>query len=580
MTEQLVKQTLDKFKQRKAERTNLNQLWEEIAEVLAPERCGFMNTSSYKNRNDARIYDTQPIIAKRGLVNAISGMLRPKSTSGGKWFDIVPAYREELLDDVEVKGWIDNAENTLWQQMYNPTAGFIEATGEVDDDLVTFGTGLGYVGLRPDMSGLMYKAFHLNKVYLDVDGLNEVVGVFVAEQYSPRQAAMLFGEENLGAKTKERLRQTNKKARDDKSEYIWCVSQRFEFDPMSRSNTDMAYSSIVIDVDSEHVIEESGYEEMPFFIPRWDTRSNEAFGRGVGTLALPSVLTLNQMGKTMLRALHRAVDPPWLLPSDSMVNAPQLRPGGVSYYDAKAIRNLGLSKPFQQMDSAAQIPWGLNAQQAERESIMQLFFKNVLSLPIGGPTMTATEVLERRESFVREVGSLLGGLEKSYTSVLTERSFNILLRKGAFGPLEEIPDVLQGEDITFRFASPVEKAKRQIEEAGVSMAMDKVLQIGQIKPEIMDRFNFDEYAKFIAKSNDFPHELIKPDAMVEQEAQMKAMQMQQEKKMQTMQQMAPMIGQLTAGGGGAPRGAPPEDEAESDEQVAQLAQAVGGALGG
>ena len=583
MTEQLVKQTLDKFKQRKAERTNLNQLWEEIAEVLAPERCGFMNTSTYKNRNDSRIYDTQPIIAKRGLVNAISGMLRPKSTSGGKWFDIVPAYREELLDDVEVKGWIDNAENTLWQHMYNPASGFIGATGEVDDDLVTFGTGLGYVGLRPDMRGLLYKAFHLNKVYLDVDGLNEVVGVFIAEQYTPRQAAMLFGEDNLGAKTKERLRQTNKKARDEKSEYVWCVSERWRFDPMSRSNMDMPYSSVVVDVDSEHVIEESGYEEMPFFIPRWDTRSNEAFGRGVGTLALPSVLTLNQMGKTMLRALHRAVDPPWLLPSDSMVNAPQLRPGGVSYYDAKAIRNLGLSKPFQQMDSAAQIPWGLNAQTAEREAIMQLFFKNVLSLPIGGPTMTATEVLERREAFVREVGSLMGSLENSYTAPITERSFRILLRKGAFGPPQMMPEALLGEDITFRFASPVEKVKRQIEEAGITMAMDKVLQIGQIRPEIMDRFNFDEFAKFIARANDFPHELIKDDALVEQEAQAKAMQMQQEKKMQTIQQMAPMIGQLTAGGGGgggAPQGAPPEDEAASDEQVAAIAQAVGGALGG
>lgn len=249
------------------------------------------------------------------------------------------------------------------------------------------------------------------------------------------------------------------------------------------------------------------------------------------------------MGKTMLRALHRAVDPPWLLPSDSMVNAPQLRPGGVSYYDAKAIRNLGLSKPFQQMDSAAQIPWGLNAQTAARESIMAVFFKNILNLPIDAPNMTATEAMIRREDFVREIGSIFGLLETSYTNPLVERSFNILLRKGAFGPPEIIPEALQGTDVQFRFASPVEKAKRQIEEAGVSQAMDKVLQIGQIRPEIMNRFNFDAYGKFIAKSYDFPNELIKDDATVEAEAEQQAAMQQAEQQMAALERAVPVIGE-------------------------------------
>ena len=97
-----------------------------------------------------------------------------------------------------------------------------------------------------------------------------------------------------------------------------------------KNNKNMPFGSYVIDVDSEHMVLEEGYEEFPFFIPRWDTRSLERYGRGPGIMALPSVLSLNQIGKTMLRGLHRAVDPPWLLPSDSMVNAPQMRPGGVS----------------------------------------------------------------------------------------------------------------------------------------------------------------------------------------------------------------------------------------------------------
>ena len=70
MTER-VKLIPDAYKSRKSARARLNQLLEEIAEVLSPERCGFTNSDSY-TRRQTRIYDTTPVIAKRGLVNAIS----------------------------------------------------------------------------------------------------------------------------------------------------------------------------------------------------------------------------------------------------------------------------------------------------------------------------------------------------------------------------------------------------------------------------------------------------------------------------------------------------------------------------
>ena len=163
------KQVLTRYESAKSARSQLNQVFEEIAEVLSPERVGF-TTSNYGNRRSTKIYDTAPIVAKRGLVNAISGMLRPKSTKGGKWFDIVPED-EELLKEPDVKEWVEAAEDTLWRHMYNPDSRFISALGEIDDDLVTFGTGYGFVSIRPDMRGLYYKAFHPKQMYLEVDGL-------------------------------------------------------------------------------------------------------------------------------------------------------------------------------------------------------------------------------------------------------------------------------------------------------------------------------------------------------------------------------------------------------------------------
>lgn len=529
MTEK-INDLIQDYLDRKAERVRLNQLWEEIAEVLSPERIGFTSQQHGNQRQD-KIFNTTPNVAKRGLVNAVGSMLRPKSSSQGKWFDIVPED-EDLLDDREVKEWVDFAEEKLWKAMYNPKAQFMQATGEVDDDLITFGTGAGFVGLRKDQSGFRYKSFHLKDILIDVDDDNNPTGVMVSESLTARQAARKWGEENLGQKTKEAL-DTASPDKDKKFEFIWIVKPRYERDPRFKNNLNMPFLSMVIDRESEHIVIEEGFEEFPFFLPRWDTRSGEIYGRGPGVLALPDTLTLNQMGKTMLRALHRAVDPPWLLPSDSAVKASGMHPGMISYYDAKAIRNLGLSQPFQQMNSDAKIPWALDASQATSERLFAVFFRNVLNLPVEGPEMTATEVIQRREEFVREIGSVFGRLEGDYNGPLVERSFNMMLRRGAFGGPNDIPEAIQGTGITFRFASPVEKAKRQIEESTISAAMSRVLQTSQFVPEILDAYNWDEYAKIIGESNDFPHELLLDqrdiDAKRQQraEAQAKEMEMQE-----------------------------------------------------
>ena len=537
-------QIIETSRRLKGERAQLNQLWEEVASVLSPERQGFVNATVTPQRRTDKIFDTTPIIAKRGLVNSLGAMLRPKSSAPGKWFDIVPED-EDLLDVREVKEWIEYCEERLWRSLYNPKAKFIQATGEVDDDLVTFGTATGFLGLREDQTGFNFRAFHMANVYLETNADNEPNGCFISEFLDCKQAAERYGKENLGNKTLEALsRMSDTKRSSEKFEFIWCVKERSDFDPRSDSNLDMPVMSVVVDVESEHLVLEEGFEEYPFFHPMWDTRSGEVYGRGIGVLCLPDALTLQQMGKTMLRGLHRAVDPPWLLPADGMVNAPQMRPGGVSYYDAKAIRNLGVSDPFRQMESRAQIPWGLNAQQAGREQVMAMFYKNVLDLPIEGPQMTATEVIARRESFVREIGAIFGILESSYSSKIVERGFNIMMRKGVFGTPEQIPEEVQGSNITFRFASPVEKAKRQIEEANVVQGLDRVMAIGNVRPEILDRYNWDEIGKFIAKSNDFPPELTLDDKATNQIKEENAMMAQQQQAMETMQQGAGALGQV------------------------------------
>jgi hypothetical protein len=94
--------------------------------------------------------------------------------------------------------------------------------------------------------------------------------------------------------------------------------------------------------------------------------------------------------------------------------------------------------------------------------------------------------------------------------------------------------------------------------------MDRILQIGQLKPEILDQFDFSAYGKFIADSNDFPLELMKDEADVEAMREQQAQQQMMQQQMQIAERLAPVMKQAAeadkagADAGGAPAEVPPE----------------------
>ena len=127
MTER-VKLILDAYKSRKSARARLNQLLEEIAEVLSLEQCGFTNSDSYTRREQTRIYDTSQVIAKRGLMNAISGKLRPKTTSSGYWYNIVP--KTSCFRTRRSRRGSTRPKRSCKKYLYNPASNFINERQE------------------------------------------------------------------------------------------------------------------------------------------------------------------------------------------------------------------------------------------------------------------------------------------------------------------------------------------------------------------------------------------------------------------------------------------------------------------
>jgi hypothetical protein len=221
-------------------------------------------------------------------------------------------------------------------------------------------------------------------------------------------------------------------------------------------------------------------------------------------IALPDSNTAQAIQSTLLVAGQRAADPPLAVPDDSTFDAPNTFPGGLAYYDIESARAVGRI-PISILETGGNIPLTREMQDANREQIWNAFFRNILRLPVGGPQMTATEIVARKEEFIREIGPVFGRLETDYTAPIVERSFNIMLRAGALAP---IPEVLQGKGVRFEYQSPIKRLRQQIEAAAARAWVEEMVSLADVNPEALDLINVDAYGRFSAKAGGLPYEII------------------------------------------------------------------------
>lgn len=529
MSSPRITQILSRFDALRTNRGTWEIHWQELAEVLLPNRADFIRDRFAGERRMAEIFDGVPMLARRELATAIHSLLKDKQS---KWLFIEPADNS-LKNDEDVRRWAEDTEDRMLSGIYARKAHFIQRTGEVDNDLVTFGTGALFIGENRNKDGLLFRAHHLKDTWIAENSDGEIDTIYLRRMLTPRQAAQRWGKENLGEKVKQALNDNTEKTQE-KFEFIGCVQPREDLDPRKRDNINMPFASIVIDISSRKIVDEGGFEEFPYAVPRWETSSGEVYGRSPGMIALPDSRTLQAMGKTLLRGGQMAVDPPTWALDDAVIGVARMFPGGVTYIDGEAARDAGTA-PFGVFETGKNIPLGREMQNDVRQQIGAAFLRNVLQLPVDSPRMTATEVLERKSDFIRAIGTVFGQLEADYIGHIAERVYNIMLRAGQFLPP---PDVLQGQPLKFRFQSPVQRARKQTEAAGLARSLETYAPLLQNDPTMLDRLDGDRIMSDAPDVFGYPEIWNKTDEQVDEARQQRAQQQAAQQALEQVDQGA------------------------------------------
>ncbi len=469
------------------------------------------------------IFDGTGMQSARSLANTTGAMIRPEQ----EVFARIVAEDDALNEDDEAALWLADSTQRFDNAMRNPKARFRQTTGEADLDLVIFGQAIIFSGISKSLNNFIFQSVHLKDgiPFYDAEGI--LRGVYRKRKLMLWQLIEQFGIDNISPEYKDKIKEDKL---DDRIEVLHSVTprqhQRFK-DPVLSAN--LPFENLWMDLEQNHIMEDSGFHENPFVAPRWDTTSGEDHGRSPGMIALPDVNTSQAMAETILIAGEKNADPALMVPDDGLYNPVNTFAGALTYYDVDVASSLG-GNPFFPLISGANLPITRDMQSDTRNQIMAAFFKNILNLPIQGPQMTATEVMARKDEFIREVGPVFGRFETDYNQPMAERQFNVMLRAGGFMP---VPESLQGKNIKFEFELPVTKIRKQIEAAAALQWVGEIIEIGQAFPAAMDLPNIDALMRFSADAKALPHDIVNGRDMVgqlrkaKQEAQQKAQQMEE-----------------------------------------------------
>ncbi|CAB4223303.1 Head-to-tail connector protein, podovirus-type [uncultured Caudovirales phage] len=438
-----------------AKRSSLLLLWQETAENFYPERADFTYHRSLGTDYAGNLMSSYPLLCRRDLGDQTGTMLRPTAKP---WFAM--GLPEDEREDNESTRWMQRSTKIMRRAMYDPKALFTKATKEGDHDWATFGQCVITCRLNKTGDSLLYRCWHLRDVAWLENEEGKIGQIYRKWKPTARDLVNLFGRDAVHQNVRQKVDQNKP---NEEFEIIHMMIEADMYSPDKAVRTKHEYFSIYYDATNEHIIEEVNTWNMEYIIPRWQTVSGSQYAFSPATVAaLPESRLLQSIAYTLLEAGEKAVNPPMVGTQDVVRSDVAVFAGGITWVDRDYDERLGEALRLMNIDSK-NMPLGLEMMQDSRSMIQQCFYLNKLNLPQRAPEMTAYEVGQRVQEYIRNALPLFEPMEMEYNGAICDRTFEILRRHGGFGAPTEIPKSLLGRDILFKFESPLHDAIEELE---------------------------------------------------------------------------------------------------------------------
>ena len=428
-------------------KSSLNTLWQEIADNFYVERATFTMSRSLGQDFASHITTSYPLTCRRELGNQFSTMLR---NTARPWFH--PSRRHVKKEGHEVKAYLEGWEEIQRRAMYDQRSLFVKSTKMADHDFAAFGQCAISVEMNRHADGLLYRCWHLRDMCWQENEEGQIG--FVARKWKPTAQTLVRTFKNVDPKIVAI-------AEKNPFEEIEVLHMVVEADMYDGNAGGRPRWSIWYDCANQREMDVTPIWGRHYIIPRWQTVSDSQYSYSPATVcALPDARLLQAMTWTLLEAGEKTANPPMIATQDAVRSDVALYAGGLTWVSEEYDERLGDAlRPLTQDFRGYQI--GVQLNENTRAMLHRSFYLDALTLPQRAPEMTAYEVGQRVQEYIRAAMPLFEPVEQEYNAALCDETFDILWRSGAFGNPASWPKELQGASIDFTFESPLHDAIEQ-----------------------------------------------------------------------------------------------------------------------
>jgi len=420
------------------------------------------------------------------------------------------------------KRWTAVATQVLHDELFS--SNYMQQLQQTVKGLLAFGPANSYSEFSANLGSLNFKNMHIGSFVFKENSRGVPDCVSVKFSKTARQLCEEFS--NPGQKVIEAASEL--KTESKVFEFIHIVRPRIRRNRWLVDSLNMPYESIFVNVPEKIVVEESGFDEQPYTVSRWEL-STDKYGRGRGMAMLSLTKDLQQMHKDLIEMGNRFNRFPLEVVRDNVENDEVDLSGDAKNY-------------VSQVGSIVPVGNGITGNFPVTMEILQFyqnmiknegFYNDIFSQfrSLKGDRRVTLELELRNQEGLDQLVSAVSNIESEHFTPQLTRVVLLLLRNGR---IPAPPAELRGQAFGIEYMGKLALAAKQYQARGFVQFSQFADNFKELYPEIRDIINVPRTIPDVAIAMGMKAEhLNTPEEMEE----LRAKRQQTEQLMKQMAQM-------------------------------------------
>ena len=452
---------------------NFRSMYQEVADVMFPRENDISTTRTEGDIKGRNILEPTGLMAS---VDSAAGLSINLFPPGDKFYNVkmsdaklnkIPAVAEKLLEITEIS------------HEKRANSNFMLQANETIRSLATFGTGNMFSDWVPGI-GLNYKDYDIG-MYTFLENEQGLVDTMMIEfPFTAKQAFQKWGDK-AGETVIEKMKEA--KTRSEKFKFVWIVQPRELKKQMGEEATAMPFESVFVSRTDNVIVEESGFPEFPFQVPRWTKSSNEKWGSGIGTFAVGIVNGLQTEKRDLIEVGNLHNNPPKEI-LEHFEGEVRVSPGDLNFVLEK-----GTIRAIEQQ-ALGDFNTTLKSIELDQQIVGKMFFLPAFSQleQLKGDRRNELEIRSRLAEGLRKLVMPVGRIQTEWLTGLVTRDIMLLVRNGE---IKDLPPEMQGQSFKIEYIGRLALELQAAQSMGWLRWVQEGAEIEGFVPGTLDNVDID-----------------------------------------------------------------------------------------